>query len=86
MLIEPATGTPNRLALSWRWIMAMTRDLRSASSNFDSSAARVRFSTPRPPKSCTSMMASSASQNAARARLARCAVQGVRAGASIPES
>src|SRR5689334_1885473 len=73
MLIEPATGTPKMLSLSWRWIIAITRDLR-ASSILPSAALRC-FSTPRPPNTCASKMKSSASQNAARARLARCRVQ-----------
>ena len=29
MLIELLTGTPNRVTVSWRWMSAMTRDLRS---------------------------------------------------------
>src|SRR5207245_9329101 len=50
--------------------MAMTRELRSFS-KLPSSAARW-LSWPREPSSCSSRMASSRSQNAARARFATC--------------
>src|SRR4051812_37697672 len=76
MLMLPATGTPRTLALSWRWIMAMTRDLRASSMR--PMAALRCFSRLRslPPNTCRSTMRSSAVQNAARARLATCMDQG----------
>src|SRR5712691_3453958 len=73
ILMLSATETPNKLALSWRWIIAMTRELRSRS-NSPSAAARCR-STPREPVSCSRTMTASSNQNAARARFARCCDQ-----------
>src|SRR2546429_7047581 len=83
VLMLPATGTPSRLAASWRWIIAITRELRSRS-NCPSAAERCR-SIPREPTSCSRRTSASSSQNAARARFARCCDQG-RTGDSIVEA